>query len=1499
METDLIQEILDKQQENGAWLMDTDKMAWNHLRNWLALEAYFGPHPWGNEAAGTQLGRIGAYENLLGQMQKFELAEEGARELGNVLTSDIMTASYFDSQCGAVLLFSRLVDDQTVLSDGTILGERAQKEIDGLVKTLRFLASDDCSNSALQYELNDPRQIAFYISAMVAAGQQDEVLNSHILDRIRNSRKADGSYYSGGGAVSLANSTNSAMLMALSDLTKGQAALAELCFTGGGVSDAEAVRSDLARITLPEEAEADITLPESGVYGSAFSWESDKPEVIDLTGKVWRPALGQSDVLVKLSVTAKKGQDQDSAQFLVKVPAQEESQLADLRSDLRAVAVPLFTASSIDLPTKGAKGSAFSWTSDQENILSKAGQVQLPEEETLVTLTVQATLGEHQMSQSYTVLVGKAHAETDSVTKGTYAVRERLNTYRAMSSSYWAIFSAKSLLEERFDAYDFQRYNVRNHRTTSQWQCTDYGAVILQLIMQGDNPYNYQGVNYVQELINWINEPGNDGMGGWANPIFAALALRAAAADVSQITNSNNTYEKMVAYCRGRIQPTAANVEYGPDMSGWAMTVLANELDQDNDGHVDDPNNPLLKELEAFFAYLRQTDDDHTWISNGKYAALFEGAKGKAADGYDVTLSAGCIVSGLMALKAAGVEGCDITSDDSAWKVTVGGQKVGIMDTLYKIHFAETAPRYGQIPMEFGDAFYGDSIWRRCAVTPAKLEQLIHEAQTVDRTQYTEASVRALETALAKVQEQSGDLAYGEAYFALQDALKGLMEKQSVTLSIYGDAVHGQILSPLTSHLAGDSAADLLAWAAVKAGIDYQLDEAGKQLLAVEGLAALENQGWWCYQNGTRMDIPLSELSLQEGDQIVFKFCSDLQALQHNETLTEHLLADDWAELALGGAIDGNGRATGDVLLPSAGVFGSAVNWYSDKTFALDESGKVTRDAHEDITVHLEARLSLDGQTKVKNFTVVVAGLGGSSSGGTEVQKKASIFVAGPVGSGWVLFPEQTLTIEAGETAYSLLKKTGLPLVVDESTQYGVYVKAIDGLAEFDEGPDSGWMYRVNGKFPGHSAALARISDGDTVEWLYTRDRGKDIGGYVPESGAAAGSQVVTGMTEKVDANGQAEVILAEQAVNELVESIKNSAAVGGKVEIVTAIPAEAQAVTVQVPAVVVETLSSAKQTTLVVTTDLAAWELDNQMIQTLQKEAGGQALVLCAAQINSSQLTPALQKQIGSRPILELQMKAGNKVISSWQEGVITVRLPYQLQKEEKAEDLVVLHVSEGQAQAVPGAHYEQALGGMVFAANHFSLFAIASQTADAFRFVDVPKGHWARAVIEEMVQKGLLAGRSTDRFAPEEAVTRAEIMVLLARLNGRTLPPVTKAPFADVQPEAWYAPAIAWAVEEGLVHGIDAENFAPNAPVSRQDLAVMLHNYLRHQNAALPTASAVKTFRDEAAIAAYAQESVDLMQQAGMLTGKDGGCFEPYATATRAEAAAVLSRLSGFNNQ
>ena len=89
--------------------------------------------------------------------------------------------------------------------------------------------------------------------------------------------------------------------------------------------------------------------------------------------------------------------------------------------------------------------------------------------------------------------------------------------------------------------------------------------------------------------------------------------------------------------------------------------------------------------------------------------------------------------------------------------------------------------------------------------------------------------------------------------------------------------------------------------------------------------------------------------------------------------------------------------------------------------------------------------------------------------------------------------------IEEGETAYTLLKKTGLALDVDEHSEYGVYVKAIEGWGEFSDGSMSGWMYRITHdgttNFPGQSAALELVSNDDYVEWLYTRDLGEDIGG--------------------------------------------------------------------------------------------------------------------------------------------------------------------------------------------------------------------------------------------------------------------------------------------------------------------------------------------------------------------------------------------------------------------
>ena len=115
-----------------------------------------------------------------------------------------------------------------------------------------------------------------------------------------------------------------------------------------------------------------------------------------------------------------------------------------------------------------------------------------------------------------------------------------------------------------------------------------------------------------------------------------------------------------------------------------------------------------------------------------------------------------------------------------------------------------------------------------------------------------------------------------------------------------------------------------------------------------------------------------------------------------------------------------------------------------------------------------------------------------SGSGGNREQRiTAYIKVFDPKGQTYL--SRTSYIVERGITAYKLLEITGLDIEVTRSA-YGIYINSIEGLAEFDEGSESGWMFRVNGKFPEHSISSYKLSDGDYLEIVYTRNMGKDVG---------------------------------------------------------------------------------------------------------------------------------------------------------------------------------------------------------------------------------------------------------------------------------------------------------------------------------------------------------------------------------------------------------------------
>jgi len=105
-----------------------------------------------------------------------------------------------------------------------------------------------------------------------------------------------------------------------------------------------------------------------------------------------------------------------------------------------------------------------------------------------------------------------------------------------------------------------------------------------------------------------------------------------------------------------------------------------------------------------------------------------------------------------------------------------------------------------------------------------------------------------------------------------------------------------------------------------------------------------------------------------------------------------------------------------------------------------------------------------------------------------------------------VIFPAAEVTFQEGESVFDILqrelKKNKVHLEFRNTPMYNsAYIEGINNLYEFDVGELSGWMYKVNGWFPNYGASRYQLQDGDVVEWVYTCDLGRDVGGYYAVGG--------------------------------------------------------------------------------------------------------------------------------------------------------------------------------------------------------------------------------------------------------------------------------------------------------------------------------------------------------------------------------------------------------------
>ncbi|MBQ8004010.1 MAG: S-layer homology domain-containing protein, partial [Oscillospiraceae bacterium] len=173
---------------------------------------------------------------------------------------------------------------------------------------------------------------------------------------------------------------------------------------------------------------------------------------------------------------------------------------------------------------------------------------------------------------------------------------------------------------------------------------------------------------------------------------------------------------------------------------------------------------------------------------------------------------------------------------------------------------------------------------------------------------------------------------------------------------------------------------------------------------------------------------------------------------------------------------------------------------------------------------------------------------------------------------------------------------------------------------------------------------------------------------------------------------------------------------------------------------------------------------------------------------------------------------------------------------------------------------------------------------------FTDVKEADWFYNCVMTLADRNIISGMGNGIFAPQKNISRAQLATILANLANANLSD-TETPFADVPADAWYAKAVSWAYTNGIVNGITENTFAPDANVSRQDMAVMIMRYADNvAKVTLVESNAPSEFADDTSIATYAKEAVYKMQRAGIIGGKPGNLFDAKEYANRAEASKMI---------
>lgn len=173
---------------------------------------------------------------------------------------------------------------------------------------------------------------------------------------------------------------------------------------------------------------------------------------------------------------------------------------------------------------------------------------------------------------------------------------------------------------------------------------------------------------------------------------------------------------------------------------------------------------------------------------------------------------------------------------------------------------------------------------------------------------------------------------------------------------------------------------------------------------------------------------------------------------------------------------------------------------------------------------------------------------------------------------------------------------------------------------------------------------------------------------------------------------------------------------------------------------------------------------------------------------------------------------------------------------------------------------------------------------------FDDVQTTDWFYDTVQYVYDEGLMAGTGDRIFSPQQTTTRGMIVTILHRMAGS--PEAEAQDFTDVDPDAWYAPAISWSIESGVGAGYGGGLFGPDDAITREQMASFLYRYADLEGYDVSAVGDLNDFADASAVSDWAEDVMSWAVGAELFAGRDNNQLAPQGLTTRAEAATILMR-------